>query len=155
MSHSTLSAVNVNNCIELKGSLAPFLLIIRRGDLVAKTIVACADKLELPAAAVSGIGAIEDPEIAYYNLQARRYDAKKYQGIYELVSLIGNVSFNDGKRFLHAHVGLSKTDYSLFGGHLVEAKVGVIAEVLITPLANTLSRAHDDETNLHLIQTDI
>lgn len=154
---SGVCAVDINNCEQLKGTMNPFILVIRRGHFMMRTIVACADKLELSSAALSGIGAVEDPEIAYYNLEAGRYDPKKFTGIYELASFIGNVTFNEGKRFCHAHATLAKgnceNDYKLIGGHLIETKIGVIGEILVTPLAGQLSRLHDEETNLNLIQT--
>ena len=148
------AAYNVTQCSQLKGQLHPFFLIIKRGDDIMESIVRCANNAELPAASVSGIGALENPTLAFYDLDQKKYFTREFDGIYELTSLLGNIAMNNGKRFLHAHVTISGHDYKAYAGHLMKSKVGVTAEIMINPQPQTMLRLPNDEIGLSLISTN-
>ena len=56
----------------------------------------------------SAIGAFDDPEVAYYTRSIKDYTRKKFDGLYELASLNGNIGLVDGEQTLHIHVVLIK-----------------------------------------------
>jgi len=102
----------------------------------------------IEAARVTAIGAIEDPEIGVYNLDTKSYDRKVFPGIWELLSLNGNLALLDGKPFLHAHVAIAGDDYSVKGGHLFDALVGVIVEMFVDPYPTPLPRLACEEIGM-------
>lgn len=144
----TLSIVDSATCHQLAGTTEPFILNLNRGENLFQGILQCAEKVGLHAASISGLGALEDPKVAYYYLDRKEYDTKEFIGIFELVSLNGNISFVDGKHFAHIHTALGKADHSLFGGHLMDATVGVLAEITIIPLAGRIERKYIDALGL-------
>ena len=128
-----------------------FLRLDRGEDLAASVTDYCEDA-GIRSAAVSGIGAIEDVEIGYYDMAEKKYLRKKLEGIFELVSLLGNVTRVDGKSFMHAHVTLGARDFSLTGGHLFGGRIAVTGEVFLADAGMALTREMNEAIGLKLIK---
>lgn len=130
--------------------LRPFLLVMKRKDDILSTLLASFSKGSGKCWSISGIGAIENPTIAYYNLQTKQYEKKQYEGIFEIASLNGNISFFQEKPIAHVHVVLGTQNHEAIAGHLVEGSVGVTLELTVVPLAKPRTRSFDQETGLNL-----
>ncbi|MFH1437674.1 MAG: PPC domain-containing DNA-binding protein [Pseudomonadota bacterium] len=126
-------------------------LRLDRGEDVAASITAYCDEAGIRSAAVSGIGAIEDVEIGFYDLAARQYLKRRLEGIYELISLAGNITRVDGRAFMHAHVTLGARDFTVTGGHLFGGKIAVTGEIFLAGAGMALTREMNDEIGLKLI----
>ena len=113
---------------------------LARGDEIRESIESLCVELSIEAAKISAIGAVEDPVLGCYDLPTETYDRRTFDGIWELLSLEGNITLLDGKPFLHAHVTISGHDYKVWGGHLFDSKVGVVTEMFLTPMAMPLPR---------------
>lgn len=109
---------------------------------------------KLFSASLSGLGAIEDPELAYYNMETKKYETKKFPGIFEIASLNGNISFSEGKLFPHIHVVIGNNQYQAFAGHLMRGIVGATLEITVVPLHRLLYRKFDPEIGLNLISIE-
>lgn len=133
-----------------KGKIHVLILEIGE-DLIEKVIEYCR-KNDIEAAYVSGIGAIGNPEIGYFDRNKKEYLRKKLNGSFELVNLTGNISIKEGKIIFHPHVTLGGPDYNLTGGHLFEGKISVTGEIFILPLEGQLTRTKDKTTGLDLIE---
>jgi uncharacterized protein len=69
----------------------------------------------------------------------------------EALSLVGDISLENGERRVHAHVVIGKRDGRAYGGHLLEAHVWPTLEVVLTESPAHLRRSVDEETGLPLI----
>jgi predicted DNA-binding protein with PD1-like motif len=118
----------------------------------------CAD-LDIWGAQVTAIGAFKDPELGCWDVPTRTYDRRTFDGVWELLSLSGNITRRVDAAypaagqlghvpFLHAHVTISGHDYQVFGGHLFDAVCGVVVETFIRPLSSPLDRDYDDSIGL-------
>ncbi len=105
---------------------------------------------KLTAGHVTGIGALKDIELGYYNLEEKKYYKKIFHEDYELLSMSGNLSLLDNKEFFHLHLVISDHEYRCFGGHLFSAKVAVTVEVYFSPVELSLNRTFDSCTGLNL-----
>jgi len=123
-----------------KDSSGLIVVSLARGDQLRASIESLAAELGLVGAKFSAIGALEDPELGCYDLPTQSYDRRTFEGIYELLSLDGNISLLDGKPFLHVHAAISGHDYHTHGGHLFDSKVGVVLECFLEPLETPLPR---------------
>ena len=114
----------------------PFLLVLKRGDELISSLQMCAKSAHLSSAVVSGgVGALENPTIAYYSRKDHGYHKRSLDGgDYELLSASGNVTWLDNKPFAHIHVTLGDTNYQVYGGHLMKGTVAVVGELMVTPL---------------------
>ncbi len=125
-----------------------FVVSLMRGETIRASIETLAVKEGIVGAQVSGIGAVEDPELGYYMLDKKEYAHHIFPGIFELLSFDGNVTLRDDRPFLHTHPIISGPDLKAFGGHFFDARVGVVVELFLTPLATPLRRIMCDEIGL-------
>ena len=119
-------------------------------DLINSTLLNLCNELSLNFVWLNGIGAIENPEIGYFDINKKNYNKKIFQGNYELSSFIGNVSVKEGKRFIHSHVTFSDTEYCVFGGHLFDAKISAAGEFILFLGNKNIDRYFDNRTGLYL-----
>ena len=124
------------------------LVSLGRGDDLRECLEGLATELGLGSARVSGIGALEDPELGSWDVGERVYHKRVFPGVWELLTLEGNLSLLEGRPFLHAHVTLSGHDYAVYGGHLFGARVGVVAELFVDPHPTPLPRKMWEVTGL-------
>lgn len=129
----------------------PFILALKMGENLFEGIMRCAAAVNLKSASISGLGALDDVTVAYYNLSTKQYQTKLFKGMYELISLNGNVARFDGKHFIHIHAALGTEEYNVVGGHIMDATVGPSAEITIVPLSANIDRQYDDATGLKLM----
>ncbi len=128
------------------------LVRIERGEEVVSSLTEVCRKHQIGCASLTGIGAVRDAEVGYYDLQDLDYRKRTIREVCELVSITGNVALVDGEPFVHTHVALGKGDLELLGGHLFGATVAVTVEVFIDVWERSVNREHDPEMKLNLIK---
>ena len=135
-----------------KKSNEKYILVLERGEKLLETITAFAKENELKGAFLSGIGALEDVELGYYNLHNKEYQRKTFnEGDYELLAVNANVSLKNGEPYVHAHASIAGEDFRVYGGHLFEATVAVTAEIFCAPFGEMPVREHNEKIGLDLI----
>jgi predicted DNA-binding protein with PD1-like motif len=121
-----------------------------KGIEIVNGLVALLKQHKVSAGVISGIGAVSEAELGYFNAQTKAYEKVGFKENLEIVSLRGNISRKDNDVFPHLHAVLSKQDFSAIGGHLFSGIVYAFEfEILIfeeTPFA----RKFDDATGLFL-----
>jgi len=127
-----------------------WLLVLERGEEVVEAITSFVKEKGLEGGQIRAIGGVADVTLGWYDLDAKEYRKKRFEGNFELVALLGNVSLVDGEVFCHLHAAVSGPDYALRGGHLFEARVSITAEVEIRP-GPRVERRRDDFTALNLL----
>lgn len=129
----------------------PFILVLQNGENLFEAILRCADAANIQSAILTGLGALDDITVAYYHLEKKSYHSKTFTGMHELISLNGNISMAEGKRFVHIHAALGKEDFTVIGGHIMDAIVHPTVELAITPLDSTIYREYNEELGLKLM----
>jgi len=100
------------------------------------------------------LGAVTSATIGFYDLDKREYEVRTFEGHYEIINCMGNISLRDGKIFVHAHIALAGKDFVCFGGHLMEGTSIFAAELSAFPFrGDALVRTYDDPTGLFLWPT--
>ena len=99
---------------------------------------------------IEGLGAVYDIELGYYDLNKKDYIKKRFEGEYEITSLVGNVAFLDNECFVHTHTTICDSNFQAFGGHLFDAKISATGEFKITLFDTKIKRAFSDEIGLNL-----
>ena len=126
------------------------LISLDKDDYVNKSIKAMFDSEKFKFGWISGIGAVYNIEIAYYDIRNKKYIKKCLKNEYELLSLKGNVTFLDRGYFVHTHVALSDRNFKSFGGHLFEAQVSAACEIKIDILNHSINREFSKDIGLNL-----
>ncbi|MCO4782344.1 MAG: DNA-binding protein [Candidatus Cloacimonetes bacterium] len=128
-----------------------YLIRLDRNEEILSSLKTICQKHKIKAGKVSGIGAVYDVSLGFYDLPTKFYDSKKFEGEFELLSLSGNISFLDGEPFTHLHMTMSDANYQVFGGHLFSAKIAVTGEIWIVPAEIDVERVQNDEIGLNLM----
>jgi predicted DNA-binding protein with PD1-like motif len=121
------------------------------GERLVDTILAFLAAKKVGFATMTAIGALSSATISYWNAATQQYESHQIDEQVEFVSLIGNVSLKDGAPFVHAHVTLGRSDLTTLGGHLNEAAVHPNVELWLWPESESVDRAIDDGSGLHLM----
>ena len=74
-------------------------------------------------AEISGLGAVDELLIGVYDVRAQRYASHPFAGVYEITSLSGNLTLQDGAPHAHLHVTAGDIHGNAVGGHLLQATV--------------------------------
>lgn len=138
--------------MQYKKSGATFVILLNKGDGIIEKLTEFCTKEKIKAGHFSGIGGVGRAEVAYFSPQDRQYHAKVFdRPPMEVLSLKGNVSLSEGKIKIHAHMLFSDSSFSVFGGHLNEARVWPMCEIIFVPLKAKLQRKKDEETGLFML----
>jgi predicted DNA-binding protein with PD1-like motif len=133
------------------GPQRTFAVVMETGDEVLGSLLAFAKENRLSAAEFTGLGALSDAVLGYFDWQKKDYERITIAEQVEVLNLTGNVALNDGEPKLHPHIVLGKRDGTAHGGHLLEGHVRPTLEVIVTESPAHLQRRSDPETGLALI----
>jgi predicted DNA-binding protein with PD1-like motif len=133
------------------GDVKTYLLVFRTGQEVMKGLLAFARKHKLVAGHLTGIGAVSDTIIGYFDPEKKVYLRLHEKGQHEVLSLTGNLAQYDDAPFFHVHVALGLRDGRTRGGHLFEMTVRPTVELVLTAYPKPVRRETDPETRLPLL----
>jgi predicted DNA-binding protein with PD1-like motif len=133
------------------GDAKTYLLVFRTDQEVMRGLLAFARKHKLVAGHLTGIGAISDAVIGYFDPQKKTYLRHHEKGQAEVLSLTGNLALNNDEPFFHIHVALGLRDGSARGGHLFEATVRPTVELVLNTYPRAVRRKIDPDTGLPLL----
>lgn len=126
-------------------------LVLEQGEDIVEAITDIAREQNGKFGTVSGIGACDDVELNFYNLETKTYEKKEIKEPLELISLLGNISHIDEKPFAHLHATFGTNQYETLSGHLTKAVVSATAEIVITMTNLDINRKHNADIGLNLL----
>ena len=121
-------------CLNEAGDMT-WAVILDRGDEVLDCLSGFAERHELSAGRVTGIGAFSRATLGFFDRESKDYVKIEIDEQTEVLSMLGDIALADGKPKLHLHVVLGKRDGSAHGGHLLAGSVWPTLEVIITESA--------------------
>ena len=101
---------------------------------------------------VNGLGAVGDFTVGVFHTAERQYHAHRFQGDFEIVSLVGTITTKDGEFYAHLHMSAGDTEGRVLGGHLNEAVISATCELVLEIMDGTVERRFDPETGLNLME---
>ncbi len=134
--------------VEVEGG---WLVRLEAGEKLPAAIGTFCRERGVPAATVSGLGALSDVELGYYDVAAGRYERTRLAGSWELLALTCTVAEWQGEPFPHTHVVISGPDFGARGGHLFEGTVSVTVELRVLAIRQPVRRAMDPAFGLHFL----
>ena len=110
---------------------------------------AAANKLTLGA--VTGIGAVNEATLRFFNPETKKYVDKTFAEQMEIANLTGNISQKDGALYTHYHITLGNEKYQALAGHLLSARINGAAEIFVSAVKRgKAERSFDEKTGLNL-----
>ena len=135
------------------GGLRTFVLVLATGDEAMAAITSFARERELGATQFTAIGAFSRVVVAYFDWATKKYHHIPIDEQVEVLSLVGDVTLENGTPKVHAHVVIGRADATAHGGHLVEGVVRPTLEIVMTETPVHLKRRLDPQSGLALIDT--
>ena len=130
----------------------PFYLIrLARGEEIIRALAEWAGRTGLPGGRISGLGAMRDVSLGYYDESLRDYRKSDHPGPVEILSLSGGVSLLKEKPFIHIHAVIGDSEGRAWGGHLFRGTVTATAEIYVLPSRQVLRRSQDGVEPFHLL----
>lgn len=123
---------------------------IDRGEEILASLREIALRENIHLARISAIGAVGDFTVGVFHTAEKQYQANRFQGDWEIVSLSGSITQMNGEYYAHLHMSAGGTDGAVVGGHLNEAVVSATCELFITVLDGTVERRFSPEVGLNL-----
>jgi uncharacterized protein len=97
----------------------------------------------IEVASFTAIGGFETVSIGFFNLETRGFDEIPfYEPQVEVLSLMGEITKENGEPLVHGHVVLGRRDGSTIGGHLLRGVVRPILIVTVNEWTNELRSHH-------------
>jgi uncharacterized protein len=126
-------------------------LIFDKGDEVVQELTRFAKQERVPAAHFTAIGAFSGVTLGYFDRGRKDYTKIPVREQVEVLSLVGDIAYQEGEPKVHAHVVVGKVDGTAHGGHLLDARVWPTLELVLTESSKVLARVSDRESGLALI----
>jgi uncharacterized protein len=127
-----------------------YLIRLERGEEIVSTIKNFCKENNISNGSFSGIGSLENPTLAHYRVDSKKYSEKKFEGIFEVTGLLGNIAGLNDDIVLHPHISLSDEQMQTYGGHLVNAQVSATMEIIITVFPTHYEKKQSKEIGLNL-----
>ena len=112
-------------------------------------------KENIQLAQFNGLGALNDFTTGVFDTVEKKFHPIHFEGAYEIVSLTGTVTRQDGEVYLHLHMAAGDKDGHVFGGHLSMAYVSATAEIQIQISDGVIDRKYDKKIGLNLFDFTI
>jgi predicted DNA-binding protein with PD1-like motif len=109
------------------------------GDEVVESLRRFASESGIRSGFFAGLGAANDIQLAFYDLDRKEYLRRDFPEFHEIGSLTGNLTFLNGQPFVHAHAVVGGRDYAARTGHLMRARCSATVEIFV----------HDFEAEIH------
>jgi predicted DNA-binding protein with PD1-like motif len=133
-----------------------YVLVLYQGDQVQAGLTAFASDHHVVDAHFSAIGAVRDPEVAWFDESRKQFKAMSLHEQMEVLTLSGDITLGvDGQPVVHTHLVLARSDGQSWGGHLIEATVSPTLELYVTTYPESLRKRLDPATGLQLIDPSL
>ncbi|MCD7854277.1 MAG: DNA-binding protein [Clostridiales bacterium] len=130
-----------------------YIIRLDRGEEVLEAVSALCERESIKAGFVTGLGAANDIEIGIFDTQKKEYYKQSYRGDFEISALVGNISRQEGKPYLHFHITIGNPKEGKFAaGHLSRCVISATAEIYLTEVDADVDREFSEEIGLNLIK---
>ena len=116
-------------------------VVFEKGDEFSEGIRRFAKQHNLSASRITGIGSFSDVVFGWFDREKRDFKKITLSEQVEVLSLLGDISRENGEPRVHVHCVVGRSDGSAHGGHVFEAHVWPTLEVIITEVPSYLRPA--------------
>jgi predicted DNA-binding protein with PD1-like motif len=129
-----------------------YLIKLNKGERLSEAIEQFARETKIEGAWIQGLGGALEATLGFYDLDAKEYQWKTFEGLREVLSLTGNIAFDEqGKIVYHLHGTFGDRDYRVVGGHVKDLVVGATLELFVQRTIRSTKRKTDPEVWLQTL----
>ena len=137
--------------MEYKRFVGTIILRLDPGDEICESLIELAARENIDLAEISGLGAVDVFTVGVFDTANKTYLSKQYTGPFEISSLVGTLTRQDGKPYLHVHMSAGNADGIVRGGHLNSARVSATAEIVVRVVDGKAGRKFSESIGLNLL----
>ena len=126
-------------------------LRLDKGDEITESVIKVAEKENIGAGSVSGIGATDDFTVGVFDINKSDYEKYSYCGNHEITALIGNITTMHNKPYVHLHLTAAGKSGKTVGGHLIKAIISLTAEIVISVIPAVIDRKRNEELKINTL----
>jgi len=127
-----------------------YIIKLEKGEEIAECLKNFCRENRIFLGTLYGIGAANRVKIGLFKTGNKEYISKDYEGDFEIISLLGNISTMNGEIYLHAHINISDEKNRCFGGHLNSAIISATFEGIVEKIEGTMEREFEENIGLNL-----
>ena len=116
-------------------------------DINAQIKKACKKHDIKTAIVISGIGQLKKTKLGFFK-NKDNYSPKIFEKPLELLSLTGNIIYQNNDYLLHLHTVVSDENKIAYGGHLIEGEISITAEIVLLKNDIDIFRKQNKKTGL-------
>ena len=132
-----------------------YVVRLNKGEEVITCLKELCEKEDIKLAEITWLGASELVEIGVFNVKTKEYNTKTFEGMFEITSLVGNVTRKDKDVYLHIHINFGDEDGIVKGGHLVQARISATSEIIVRKIDGEVGRKLSNEIGLNLLEFNV
>jgi predicted DNA-binding protein with PD1-like motif len=136
------------------GGVKTYMLVFSKGDEVVSGLTDFASEYDIKSAHYQGIGSTFETELGWFDFDRQEYLVNTI-GVAEVTSIIGNITWYEGKSIAHTHTTVSLKDGSVKGGHLLKMLVGATIEIVLIAEPTFLYKKLNPEFNAAAIDPEL
>ena len=125
-------------------------LRVDRGEEVLEKLLEVSKKENITLASVEAIGACDKFTVGLYSVKDKKYSSKTYEGEYEIVSFLGNITRKNDEPYIHIHIACGDEENHVYGGHLNYCRISATFECKIHLIDGKINRKIDEITGLNV-----
>lgn len=129
-----------------------YFLKLDKGEEVLSTIRKFVAQEQITSGYFSGLGALNQVTLRFLKQDEKEFIEKTFKEDFEVTSLSGNITQNNGIPYLHSHIVLANREFQAISGHFHEGVVGATLELVLTVTDSKISREYSDEIGLQLMK---
>lgn len=129
-----------------------YIIRFDRGEEFIKNLIDFCAKENIKAGYFSGLGAAQELELSWYDVDAKKYSDKSIKEKMEIANLTGNIAKMGDKTIIHAHGVFSDKEMNAKAGHIKRMIVAATCEICLAALDGKIEREYSEEIGLNLIK---
>lgn len=129
-----------------------YVIRLNKGEEVIDSLKELCKTEDIKLAEVTGLGASDLVEIGVFNVNTKEYKTKLFEGMFEITSLVGNVTRKDSEVYLHIHINFGDEDGNVKGGHLVKSRISATSEIILRKVNGNVDRQLNEDIGLNLLK---
>lgn len=91
------------------------------------------DALNITSAAItSGVGMLMSVQLGFFDTAQDDYKITRLDGIFDVNSILGNITRRDNLPVPHVHVVFNDQSHSTYSGHVIEAQSHITMEIFLS-----------------------
>ena len=121
------------------------------GEEICTSLLTLAEKENIALASFTGLGAVNELTVGVLDLNEKKYYSTDFTGTFEIVNLVGNLTRQAGKPYLHAHISVGDRSCNVVGGHLNRAVISATAEIFLTLIPGEVGRRFSADRGINTL----